>query len=104
MSDSVWASSVAWVVYLIAGVIYRLYFHPLAQFPGPKLAAATGWYEFYHDIVKRGCFIWKIQELHDKYGTYLTQFLSHPIPIGNLAVPVSRSDTGSYDVTENNRC
>lgn len=68
VSDSVWASSVAWVVYLIAGVIYRLYFHPLAQFPGPKLAAATGWYEFYHDIVKRGCFIWKIQELHDKYG------------------------------------
>ena len=66
--DFLWGTIFAWFVYLIAIVIYRLNFHPLAKFPGPKLAAATGWYEFYHDIVKRGCLIWKIQELHDRYG------------------------------------
>jgi cytochrome P450 len=58
----------SWIVYLLAGAVYRLYFHPLAKFPGPKLAALTGWYEFYHDIVRKGRFIWKLQELHDRYG------------------------------------
>jgi hypothetical protein len=35
----------ALVVYLIGGAIYRLGFSPVAQFPGPKLAALTLWYE-----------------------------------------------------------
>ena len=58
-------------LYLGAVAVYNLYFHPLAKFPGPKLAAATGWYEFYHDIVHRGMFIWKLDELHKKYGTLI---------------------------------
>lgn len=57
-----------WFIYLFVGAIYRLYFHPLAKFPGPKVAALTGWYEAYHDMYRRGMFIWKIQEMHDKYG------------------------------------
>jgi hypothetical protein len=62
----------SWSLYLLIGGIYRLYFHPLAKFPGPKLAALTSWYEFYHDIVHRGCFIWKLQELHNRYGISLS--------------------------------
>ena len=58
----------SWLLYLLVVGIYRLYFHPLAKFPGPKLAALTRWYEFYYDIIHRGCFIWKLQELHDRYG------------------------------------
>jgi cytochrome P450 len=38
------------------------------SFPGPKLAALTLWYEFYYDIIHRGQYIWKIQELHRQYG------------------------------------
>ena len=57
-----------WLLYLVFGGVYRIYFHPLAKFPGPKVAALTKWYEFYHDIIHKGCFIWKLQELHDRYG------------------------------------
>jgi hypothetical protein len=33
----------ALVVYLIARTVYRLYFSPVAKFPGPKLAAISFW-------------------------------------------------------------
>ncbi len=57
-----------WLVYLMSLAFYRLYFSPLAKFPGPKLAALTLWYEFYYDVIKRGRYTWKIKELHGKYG------------------------------------
>jgi hypothetical protein len=46
----------------------RLFYSPIAGFPGPKLAAATFWYEFYYDIVCGGKYIWKIKSLHEQYG------------------------------------
>lgn len=49
-------------------IIYRLYWHPLSKFPGPKLAAATFLPEFYFDIIKRGMYIWEIERMHEKYG------------------------------------
>lgn len=48
--------------------IYRLYFHPLAKFPGDKLAALTGWVETYHDVFRGGKFIFKLEEWHAQYG------------------------------------
>ena len=63
------AASVA-ILFLYGVVlsVYRLYFHPLAKFPGPKLAAATGWYEFYYEIIQPGSFLWEIKRLHEVYG------------------------------------
>jgi hypothetical protein len=60
-----------WAIYCLGLAIYRLYFHRLAKFPGSKLAALTLWYEFYYDVVKRGQYIWKIQEMHKRYGIFL---------------------------------
>ncbi|KAI0164163.1 putative flavonoid 3-hydroxylase [Xylariaceae sp. FL1272] len=60
---------VASFTYIVALVVYRLSFHPLRNFPGPKIAAITGWYECYHDLKQpRGMFMYKIQELHKTYG------------------------------------
>lgn len=50
-------------------IVYRLYAHPLARFPGPKLAAATFFYEFYYDVIRGGMYIWEIERMHEKYGT-----------------------------------
>jgi hypothetical protein len=58
-----------WIIYCVALAVYRIYFHPLSRFPGSKLAALSLWYEFYYDVVKRGQYIWKIQEMHKRYGT-----------------------------------
>ncbi|KAJ5379097.1 hypothetical protein N7509_012216 [Penicillium cosmopolitanum] len=49
-------------------VVHRLYTHPLAAFPGPKLAASTFLYEFYYDVVRNGLYIWEIERMHKKYG------------------------------------
>lgn len=48
--------------------VRRLFFHPLAHIPGPKLAALTWWYEFYYDVVQPAKYVFKIQDLHKRYG------------------------------------
>ncbi|KAF2265076.1 cytochrome P450 [Lojkania enalia] len=58
----------ACVVCLAGLTLYRLYLHPLAKFPGPKLAAITSWYEAYYEIVLKGQYSRKISQLHDVYG------------------------------------
>ncbi len=57
------------VIWLIYRVFHRLYLHPLAKFPGPKLAIISSLYEFYYDIVRDGQYTFKIQDLHREYGT-----------------------------------
>lgn len=61
------------IVYLACVVSYRLLLHPLAKFPGPKLAAVTRYYEGYHDVLRNGQYIFRIAEMHKQYGmaTYL---------------------------------
>ena len=56
--------------------IYRLFFHRLRQFPGPKLAAVT---KFWHVFAARSSTNYLVmQKLHEKYGKLVrTGELSH---------------------------
>lgn len=59
------------VAYLVVRSFYRIFFHPLSHIPGPKLAAISHAYEFYHDAVRGGMYIWEIEKMHQKYGQLL---------------------------------
>ena len=59
---------IALISYSAGLVIYRLFFSPLAGFPGPKIVAVTGYYESYYDIFLGGQYIFKIRDMHEKYG------------------------------------
>ena len=64
--------------YSIGVAIYRLYFSPIANFPGPKLAALTLWYEFYYDVIKKGQYTRRISQMHEKYGDLPSSLLIVP--------------------------
>ncbi|KAK8011102.1 Cytochrome P450 monooxygenase alt3 [Apiospora arundinis] len=51
---------------ILVRIIYNLYFHPLRNFPGPRLWAISRipW----HYVNLRGRITWRIRELHDQYG------------------------------------
>jgi hypothetical protein len=54
--------------YVAYVVVYRLFFHPLAQIPGPKLAALTFFYQTYYSFKDGSRFYKKVGLLHKKYG------------------------------------
>ncbi|KAL0564526.1 hypothetical protein V5O48_017520, partial [Marasmius crinis-equi] len=52
----------------IFAALYRLLFHPLSKYPGPRLAALTDHYRAYHDVVRHGGWIDELKVLHARYG------------------------------------
>ncbi|KAI1435761.1 cytochrome P450-like protein [Xylaria sp. CBS 124048] len=54
------------VPYILAVIIYRLTWHPLAKYPGPLLGRITDWYIVIHSLV--GDRHIRLLELHDTYG------------------------------------
>ncbi|TVY42390.1 Cytochrome P450 monooxygenase, partial [Lachnellula occidentalis] len=61
------ASIAILLLHRLGALIYRLYFHPLARFPGPKYLAASALSQFYYQNLK-GVFYKQIRDLHDQYG------------------------------------
>lgn len=57
----------AFIAYNIFLIVYRLLLSPLAKFPGPKLAAATPWYETFIDLWNNN-FPEVLADMHKKYG------------------------------------
>lgn len=71
----------SWLLYNVTTVIYNLYFHPLARFPGPRLAAASDCWQAYVEVIKEECLSKKLLDLHARYGMYM------------IAAPVTRQLT-----------
>lgn len=62
--------------------IYRLFFHRLSKFPGPKLAAVTKlWHVF--KIRHSTNHLW-LKELHEKYGSVIRTGRSIPLFYTNV--------------------
>jgi hypothetical protein len=59
------ATAVAYVVY---AVIYNVYFHPLAKFPGPPVARVTTYWKAYVECIANQSFSHVLVELHAQYG------------------------------------
>ncbi|KAI0205605.1 cytochrome P450 [Astrocystis sublimbata] len=83
-------------------VFYHLYLSPLAKFPGSKIAAATGWYEFYYDYWRNGQYTFKIKQMHEIYGPIIrvTPYelsIDDPQFYNDLYVTESRRRTDNYD-------
>ncbi|OAG00677.1 putative cytochrome P450 [Paraphaeosphaeria sporulosa] len=57
-------------LFLLTASVYRLYLHPLANVPGPKLAALTSLHELWYDCFQGGGgqHAFKMREMHDIYG------------------------------------
>ncbi|PGH03342.1 hypothetical protein AJ80_08702 [Polytolypa hystricis UAMH7299] len=53
---------------IIGRSVYRIWFHPLARFPGPLLAKVTWYWEGYKELVERVSMAHELVELHKKYG------------------------------------
>ncbi|KAH8595275.1 cytochrome P450 [Bisporella sp. PMI_857] len=55
--------------WLLSVVIYRLFFHPLANYPGPFWAKITDWYSVYHCLT--GNRHLEFYRIHQKYGKFV---------------------------------
>lgn len=61
-------SLLAFLTWLVIQAIANLYLHPLSAFPGPPVAAITGLYKAYIDIVAQSSFVHTLEKLHRQYG------------------------------------
>jgi hypothetical protein len=62
---TLFAAALAWSIW---SAFYNVYLHPLARFPGPKLAAASKYWLFYQEFVKGVSLSDVRDKLHAQYG------------------------------------
>jgi len=88
-------------VNVIGVVVYRIFFHPLAHIPGPRLAGATSLYCYWYNA-RGGRFYLQIQKLHEQYGMTTIQnhsaILTQSGPVVRIAPnEVHLSDPNNLD-------
>ena len=53
---------------IVQKIVYNLYFHPLAAFPGPRVARVTRFWKAYVEAILNRSFVHVLEELHTTYG------------------------------------
>ena len=66
---------VSTLVYIFCLAIYRVWFHPLAKYPGPLLGRITPLYDFYIAYGEKRAH--HFAYMHAKYGKYLASVQMH---------------------------
>lgn len=72
---------------------YRLFLHPLASFPGPKLASISSAYGAAWDYFGQGSYIFECERMHNKYGTDIPNSDS---PFGTILISRNRRAYRAY--------
>ncbi|KIX99180.1 uncharacterized protein Z520_04756 [Fonsecaea multimorphosa CBS 102226] len=54
--------------FIVVRAVYRVTLHPLAKFPGPKLAGMTSLYQAWYDLRSSTSYIKQFHALHERYG------------------------------------
>ncbi|RDW57227.1 hypothetical protein BP5796_12677 [Coleophoma crateriformis] len=67
-STYVTALAAAVISYAVVLATYRLFLHPLARVPGPKIAALTTWWEVYENVWRGGHLPFELKKLHEVYA------------------------------------
>lgn len=68
-----WSTVVGYIAYRILwqGVVYNLFLHPLAAFPGPRAAALTEWWKTYVEVFRGESLVHVLVGLHGEYGLWI---------------------------------
>jgi hypothetical protein len=56
------------ILYWIRSISFLVFFHPLSEFPGPKLAAASSWWLVYQEWLRGRSLTDILFDLHQRYG------------------------------------
>jgi hypothetical protein len=65
ITASFWVSLWLWIA------AYRVFFHPLRNYPGPLFARLSKWWVVHQNLNTKAHFHRSQQQLHEKYGDYV---------------------------------
>ena len=68
--QGVFITAASLLLFAVQRVIYNVYFHPLAHFPGPRGAACTIWWLAYQEFCGRDSLSTMRHKLHEQYGMF----------------------------------
>jgi hypothetical protein len=60
----IWLAAARLAIHIVSYIIYNLFWHPLASFPGPYIMAVTPLYKAYIDLVTKSSLVHMLEKLH----------------------------------------